>query len=464
MRKEFLTDPHGLSDVIGEYDATSTTRNNHGLGLVSRTTGHDTFYYDFDAVGSATGLTDIAGSLLNHYAYGPTGESIRSIHSLANPFRFIGQYGVFTDDHTTISMRARFYDVSSGRFISIDPIQLTSGDSNYYRYAENNGIDAIDPTGLAKWFAWMSQGAKEKQWFRIGKGNGFNLHAGNHKEHGPHLNFGRTHMYRDGIWDPMFGIDARIPYMSSRGNTLIGSFFFGMWLGGEIAEMLPDEFYDWLVSVPDGEGPGTPADEGKSNAVGGRDPNQKLPGSAVSEQSFVPASAVPYRIDFENYETAPAPAQVVTISDFLSADFDLDSFTFDEVGFGDIVIDVPANSQHYQTIRLMTYNNKTFDVLIELGFHSATGELYGSFQTIDPATQLPPDVLTGFLPPEDGTGRGKGNVTYTVRPKAGLTTGTQIRNVALISFDGQLAISTDQVDPLDPSKGIDLNKQVAGYH
>ena len=30
---------------------------------------------------------------------------------------------------------------------------------------------------------------------------------------------------------------------------------------------------------------------------------------------------MPYRIDFENYETAPAPAQVVTISDFLSDNF-----------------------------------------------------------------------------------------------------------------------------------------------
>ena len=107
----------------------------------------------------------------------------------------------------------------------------------------------------------------------------------------------------------------------------------------------------------------------------------------------------------------------------------------------------------------MTYNGQTFDVEIELSFNSATGQVRAVFQSIDPATDLPPDVLTGFLPPEDGTGRGKGYFSYIIQPKAGLPTGTQIRNVALITFDGQTIIATDQVDPHDPSKGIDPAKE-----
>ena len=56
----------------------------------------------------------------------------------------------------------------------------------------------------------------------------------------------------------------------------------------------------------------------------------------------------------------------------------------------------------------------------EAGIHTDTGQVYATFQSIDPNTELPPDVLTGFLPPEDGTGRGQGYFSYLVRADAGL--------------------------------------------
>ena len=65
----------------------------------------------------------------------------------------------------------------------------------------------------------------------------------------------------------------------------------------------------------------------------------------------------------------------------------------------------------------------------------------------------------GFLPPEDGTGRGKGWFSFTIRPKAGLATGTQIRNIALIKFDANAPIATNQVDPHDASKGTDPTRE-----
>ena len=146
--------------------------------------------------------------------------------------------------------------------------------------------------------------------------------------------------------------------------------------------------------------------------------------------SFVSANSyVPYRIDFENYSTATAPAQNVTVSDFLSTDFDWSTFQLTDVGFGDTLISIPPNTQHFQTTRSMTYNGQTFDVLIELGIRLATGEVYAIFQSVDPNTGLPPDVLTGFLPPEDGTGRGLGHLSYSVKPVAGLPTGREIRNI-----------------------------------
>src|SRR5262249_11346515 len=72
---------------------------------------------------------------------------------------------------------------------------------------------------------------------------------------------------------------------------------------------------------------------------------------------------------------------------------------------------------------------------------------------------LPPPVTIGFLPPEDGSGRGMGYITYTVQAKSVLPTGTQIRNVADVTFDLGNTIATDQVSETDPTLGVDPTKQ-----
>ena len=170
---------------------------------------------------------------------------------------------------------------------------------------------------------------------------------------------------------------------------------------------------------------------------------------------------LPYRIDFENDATATAPAQRVVVTDPLDPNIDLSTFAFTGVGFGDNMITIPAGSQHFQTTVSMTYNGLTFNVLIEprSASNSSTGLVTATFQSIEPATNLPPMVLDGFLPPEDGTGRGLGYFSYTVMPKAGLPTGTQIRDVATVTFDDNPPITTDQVNENDPSQGVDPAKQ-----
>ena len=45
-----------------------------------------------------------------------------------------------------------------------------------------------------------------------------------------------------------------------------------------------------------------------------------------------------------------------------------------------------------------------------------------------------------------------GYIAYTIDPKAGLASDTQITNVALISFDGQPEITTDQWIPMIPHR------------
>ena len=107
----------------------------------------------------------------------------------------------------------------------------------------------------------------------------------------------------------------------------------------------------------------------------------------------------------------------------------------------------------------MTYNGETFDVLVQIGINLSTGLITAQFFSVDPLTELPPDVLTGFLPPEDGTGRGMGHISYTIQPNSNLPTGTQIRNVADVSFDEQPIIATDQVSETDPTQGTDPTKE-----
>jgi hypothetical protein len=190
------------------------------------------------------------------------------------------------------------------------------------------------------------------------------------------------------------------------------------------------------------------------------DPNAKTGPAGYGPQGFITANAaLPYRVDFENDPTATAPAQRVVVSDQLDPNIDWNTFQFTGVGFGDNNITIPVESQHFQTTVSMTYAGLTFDVEIELGLNTNTGLVTATFQSIDPNTELPPPVLIGFLPPEDGTGRGMGYFSYMAMPKAGLPTGTQIHNVATVTFDVNPPITTDQVNENDPSQGVDPAKE-----
>ena len=43
--------------------------------------------------------------------------------------------------------RARYYDASTHRWISQDPLGFDAGDSNLYRYVNNGPTGATDPSG-----------------------------------------------------------------------------------------------------------------------------------------------------------------------------------------------------------------------------------------------------------------------------------------------------------------------------
>jgi RHS repeat-associated protein len=102
-------------------------------------------YYEQDGLGSVTSLSGATGALSNSYAYDAFGTLTASTGSLANPFQYTGRD--FDSETGLRYYRARYYDSTTGRFLSEDPADFDGG-INFYGYAANNPIAFIDPSGL----------------------------------------------------------------------------------------------------------------------------------------------------------------------------------------------------------------------------------------------------------------------------------------------------------------------------
>ena len=474
----YVIDPIGLGNLVEEYDDFGNLLANYayGFGLISRTdAAGSSAYYAFDAIGSTSTLTNATGAVIDSYVYDPFGRSLAKSDAAHNPFEFVGLYGVQTEANGLYLMRARTYDPQIGKFAAADPLGILGGDINLTAYVGNNPTMRTDITGM-----------QPDEWF-FGGGSDYNILGqrvnqnirDNAKGEDPgsiwmkgFLN-AQAQGYLGGMalaagvggavaaapllnaMNFFFSVagaaisDQPIPKLEGVAiDTIIGLLIRKPWADFILAVCpLGDNAVEWLQSVA-------------RTLVYSKDPNAKTGPAGFGPDGFVSSdSAVPYRIDFENEASATAPAQQVVITDQLDSDLDWSSFALTEIGFGDRLIAVPGNTQHFETIVPTSYNGVDFEVWIEAGINYATGVIYAVFQSLDPITSLPPDVLTGFLPPEDGTGRGMGHISYIINPNTDLATGTEIRNIALIVFDGQPAIATNQVDPHDPSKGTDPTKE-----
>jgi len=100
-------------------------------------------YYEADGLGSVTSLTSSAGSVANTYTYDSFGNITNFTGTLRNPFLYAGRE---YDNETSLYFnRARYYNPSTGRFVSEDPIR--SG-INFYQYSLNSPTNLVDPFGL----------------------------------------------------------------------------------------------------------------------------------------------------------------------------------------------------------------------------------------------------------------------------------------------------------------------------
>lgn len=128
----------------------------YGNGLVARVNpvNDSTYYYHFDFRGSVIAITNQNGDIVKYYQYEPFGKVYNEggILSWNNPFQYLGKHGVQKDADDLYYMKARYYQPSTGRFISEDPVW----NNNLFVYCNDDPINNIDPSGRSL-ISWWKQ-------------------------------------------------------------------------------------------------------------------------------------------------------------------------------------------------------------------------------------------------------------------------------------------------------------------
>jgi Bacterial Ig-like domain (group 3)/Divergent InlB B-repeat domain len=184
------------------------------------------------------------------------------------------------------------------------------------------------------------------------------------------------------------------------------------------------------------------------------DPNDKGGTQGAGPKQYVSAETpLVYPIFYSNEADASASAQTVLITDPLNPDLvDLSTFSFGPIYIAGQTLIPPQGTAYATTVDLRPGNNLLVGVDARLDLK--TGGVTWKFTSIDPSTGLPTTNPTvGFLPPG-----ATGSVFFTVMPKQGLATETQVQNQATVVFDALSPIATptwlNTVDATAPSSHV----------
>jgi RHS repeat-associated protein len=147
-RTKYLYDGSNFVQEQNAAGAATATLLTGGIDqLFARMTSAGISVPMWDALGSVIGETNSAQTVTTSFAFEPYGTTTQSGTSTGNSQQYTGR----ENDGTGIYYyRARYYNPSTARFISEDPIGFRGG-TNIYAYAAWNPISYIDPLGLAVW-------------------------------------------------------------------------------------------------------------------------------------------------------------------------------------------------------------------------------------------------------------------------------------------------------------------------
>ena len=138
----------GLPHVIVETTDEQTSRYLTGLAQQQDTTWA---YQHPDGLGSVRQLTDASAEVTLLQSYDPFGNLVAQSGPGSSGFGYTGEQ----EDANTglVFLRARYYDPSTGRFVSRDPFSgylQRPQTQNLYAYVTNNPVNYLDPTGFSR--------------------------------------------------------------------------------------------------------------------------------------------------------------------------------------------------------------------------------------------------------------------------------------------------------------------------
>ena len=111
-------------------------------GITSKETSNgDKTLYLKNAHGDVVGMSDTSGNVSANYQYDAFGNIMSE--TSPDPFGYCGEY--LDSESGLIYLRNRYYDSSTGRFITEDPAK---DGVNWYSYCAGNPVTFVDPWGL----------------------------------------------------------------------------------------------------------------------------------------------------------------------------------------------------------------------------------------------------------------------------------------------------------------------------
>src|SRR5262249_847109 len=137
-----------------------------------------------------------------------------------------------------------------------------------------------------------------------------------------------------------------------------------------------------------------------------------------------------------------------------------------DIDLGDIKVHVPSARGAFQADFDFTAQ-KGFVLRVSAGVDIQSGVATWLLQAIDPETgEVIQDPARGLLPPTDARGGGEGFVSYTIRPRTDVTTGTVITSQARVLFntappEDTLPITTT-VDAVAPRTDLTVTPLAGG--
>ena len=104
-------------------------------------------WYLFDALGSTIGITDADGALVASKLYDAFGNVLAETGTDHDPYHYVGAYGYCEEPELPIALLwHRWYEKTTGRFVSRDPIARQGGRT--YAYARGEPTGRRDARGL----------------------------------------------------------------------------------------------------------------------------------------------------------------------------------------------------------------------------------------------------------------------------------------------------------------------------